>query len=112
MIKITLTTTTVWWSVEENVNNDDAVLIMGHSLKVKAERKFPAFLSRSSNFATLPCFDIKSAIIFENMKILSRNHKIIIFLRVQLFWAQFATKFPQKCNQKRIYSKFKSEVKK
>jgi hypothetical protein len=25
--------------VEENVNNDDAVLILGHSLKVKAERK-------------------------------------------------------------------------
>ncbi len=43
MIKITLTTTTVWWSVEENVNNDDAVLIMGHSLKVKAERKSLAF---------------------------------------------------------------------
>ena len=29
--------------VEENINNDDAVLIMGHSLKVKAEREYALF---------------------------------------------------------------------
>ena len=29
--------------VEENINNDDAVLIMGHSLKVKAESEYALF---------------------------------------------------------------------
>ena len=29
--------------VEENINNDDAVLIMGHSLKVKAEREYALY---------------------------------------------------------------------
>jgi hypothetical protein len=33
------------------VNNDDAVLIMGHSLKVKAERKFPAFFVTKINLS-------------------------------------------------------------